>query len=317
MILVKFVRKGVHYTWLINDNWVIFISFLLTIGIGVVFRRIKNSNKKIKMSNLRGGNFIDECIEPDSVYEVLDPALEIVIKQMLNLPPAFGPVVISVPVLILSYVVSQQPIKQITILGVSVFVDRVTSLGVKAAIGVGSGAVFFILPVGVVSLTGALLAGAIAFNVVQGITNFECDNLVSKVIMERSSEGKAIGFLERPPENNPRVFIKGNEDIELYSPNKNEYCVSESKQKVEKSNQVEKSNLRTEQSQTQIYQKCDKEFVPLKERTKTLSDLKKQDSTENREKAAPYIKRYEDRRKRIMNKRQSCSSGVNPKLNEP
>ena len=309
MILIKFARKGVHYTWLINENWVMVISFLLTMGIGVVFRRIKNSNKEIKMSNLRGGNFIDECIEPDSVYEVLDPALEIVIKQMLNLPPAFGPVVISVPVLILSYVVSQQPIKQITILGVSVFVDRVTSLGVKAAIGVGSGAVFFILPVGVVSLTGALLAGAIAFNVVQGITNFECDNLVSKVIMERSSEGKAIGFLERPPEKNPRVFIKDNEDIELYfpSPNKNEYCVSESKQKVEK------SNLRTEQPQTQIYRKCDKEFVPLKERTKTLSDLKKQDSTENREKAAPYIKRYEDRRKRIMNKRQSCSSRVNPK----
>lgn len=309
MIFIKFARKGVHYTWLINENWVMFISFLLTMGIGVVFRRIKNSNKEIKMPNLRGGNFIDECIEPDSVYEVLDPTLEIVIKQMLNLPPAFGPVVISVPVLILSYVVSQQPIKQITILGVSLFVDRVTSLSVKVAIGVGSGAVFFILPVGVVSLTGALLAGAIAFNAAQGITNFECDNLVSKVIMERSSEGKAIRFLERPPEKNPRVFIKDNEDIEVYfpSPNKNEDCVSEYKQKVEK------SNLITEQPQTQIYRKCDKKFVPLKERTKTLSDLKKEDSTENRETAAPYIKRYEDRRKRIMNKRQSCSSRVNPK----
>ena len=154
---------------------------------------------------------------------------------------------------------------------------------------------------GVVSLTGALLTGAIAFNVVQGITNFECDNLVSKVIMERSSEGKAIGFLERPPEKNPRVFIKDNEDIELYfpSPNKNEYCVSEYEQKVEKSNI---RGVKTE-PQNQIHRKCDKEFVPLKERTKTLSDLKKQDSTENREKAAPYIKRYEDRRKRIMNKR--------------
>ena len=61
-----------------------------------------------------------------------------------------------------------------------------------SAIATGSGAVFFILPVGVVSLTGAFLAGAIAFNVVQGIT--ECDKLVSKVIMERSSEGKAIGW---------------------------------------------------------------------------------------------------------------------------
>ena len=140
MVLIKFVRKGVHYTWLINDNWVMFISFLLTMGIGVAFRRIKNSNKEIKMSNLRGGNFIDKCIKLDSVYEVLDPALEIVIKQMLNLPPAFGPVVIfiSVPVLILSYIVSQQPIKQITILGVSVFVDRVKSLELRCKSSNGS-----------------------------------------------------------------------------------------------------------------------------------------------------------------------------------
>ena len=116
MILIKFVRKGVHYTWIVNDNWVMLLSFLLTMGIGITFRRIKNSNKEIKMSNLRGGKFIDDCIEPDSVYEVLDPALEIVIKQMLDVPPAFGPVVISVPVLILSYIVSRQPINQISIL---------------------------------------------------------------------------------------------------------------------------------------------------------------------------------------------------------
>ena len=209
MILIKFVRKGVHYTWIVNDNWVMLLSFLLTMGIGIIFRRIKNSNKEIKMSNLRGGKFI--------------------------------------------------------------------------------------------GLTSALLAGAIAFNVAQDITNFECNNLVSKVTMERGSEGKAIGFLERPPEKNPRVFIKDNEDIEIYFPslNKNEYCFSESKQKVEK------SNVRgaITEPQNQIHRKCEKEFVPLKERTKTLADLRKQDSTENREKAAPYIKRYEDRRKRIMNKR--------------
>ena len=119
---------------------------------------------------------------------------------MLNVPPAFSPVVILVPGLILGYIISRQPIRQITILGVNVFFDRVKSLAVKTAIGVGSGSVFFIIPVGVVSLTGALLAGAIAYNVAQNITNFECNNLVSKVIMERSSEGKAIGYLERPPE---------------------------------------------------------------------------------------------------------------------
>ena len=63
------------------------------------------------MSNLRGGRFIDDCIKPDSIYEVLDPGSEIVIKQMLNFPLYSGPVVISVPILILSYLVSYQPIK--------------------------------------------------------------------------------------------------------------------------------------------------------------------------------------------------------------
>lgn len=68
---------------------------------------------------------------------------------------------------------------------------------------------------------------------------------------------------------------------------------------------MEKSNVRVviTEPQHQIHQKCEKKFVSLKKRTKTLADLKKQDSTENREKAAPYVKRYEDCRKRIMNKR--------------
>ena len=119
--------------------------------------------------------------------------------------------------------------------------------------------------------------------------------------VECGSEEKTIDFLERPPEKNPRVFIKDNEDIEIYFPhlNKNEYCFSECKQKVEKSNV---RGVKTE-PQNKIHRKCEKQFVPLKKRTKTLANLKKQDSTENREKIEPYIKRHKDRRKRIMNKR--------------
>lgn len=49
-----------------------------------------------------------------------------------------------------------------------------------------------------------------------------------------------------------------------------------------------------------IHRKCEREYVPLKNRTKTLADLKKEESTENQEKATQYIKRYEDRRKLII-----------------
>lgn len=253
-------------------------------------------------SSHRGGDFIDNCIEPDSVYEVVSPALEIVIKQMLNLHPAAVPVIISVPVLILSYIVSQQRIKQITVLGVSGFADQIKDLGVKTVIGIASGSIFFFTPVGVVSLTGALLGGAIFFNIALGINHIECSNFVSKVPTEQVSEGKTVSFLERPPEKNSKVFIKDNENIELYSPRTNDKnsCSSEYKQV-----KVTNLNLRgvEPEPQTQIKRKCEKEYVPLKKRTKTLADLKKQDSTANREKAEPYIKCYEDRRKRIRNER--------------
>lgn len=88
---------------------------------------------------------MDNCIEPDSIYELVDLALEIVLKQMLNLPPEAGPVVISVPLLILSYIVSRQPVKQVIILGISLFVDKFKSLAVKTGIGIVIGSVFFLL----------------------------------------------------------------------------------------------------------------------------------------------------------------------------
>jgi len=111
MLVIKFAIRKAKITWVVNDNWVMFISFLLTMITGVVFRKIKNSNKKIKMFNPKGGASIDDCIDPNSIYEIVDPALEIVVKKMLNLPPSARPVVISTPVLILAYMVSRQPVK--------------------------------------------------------------------------------------------------------------------------------------------------------------------------------------------------------------
>lgn len=229
----------------------------------------------------------------------MDPALEIVIKKILDIPSSLGPVIISVPVLILSYIVSHKPITQITIRGVAFFINRVTDLIIKAAIGIGGGSLFFILPIRVSSLTSAVLAGAIMFNIAN---NIDCASLVSKVPMGQDINGNAIGFLEKAPEKNSKVFIKGNENIDLYAPSGNdkEYCSLEyNNQKMEKSNVGET----TTELQKHIHRKCEKKFVPLKHRTKTLNYLKKDDSTEHRESAAPYIKRYAERRNRIMNER--------------
>jgi hypothetical protein len=299
-LVVKFSIGEAKIMWIINDNWIMLISFLLTMGTAVAYRRMKNSNKKIEIPNPKGGAFIDQCIEPGSVYELVDRPLEIVLKQMLNLPLEAGPLVISGPLLILAYIVSSQPIKQITILGVTFFVDKFRSLAVKTGVGVATGSLFVVLPLGVISLTGAILSGAIMLSVAHGIIDFECDNFVSKLPVERVSQERSIGFLERLPERTPKVFIKDSEEIELYIPSLNDVCSLEYKQ-----SEVEKSNIEAIKTETQkqIHRTCETTYVPLKERTKTLSDLKKDDSTENREKAAPYIKRYETRRKRILDKR--------------
>lgn len=53
-----------------------------------------------------------------------------------------------------------------------------------------------------------------------------------------------------------------------------------------------------------------KKYISLNERTKTLANLKKEDSTANREEAAPYIKRYEDPRERIRNQKSNTNEDL-------
>ena len=299
-IIVKFVFRGANVTWFVNDNWIAPISFLLTLLIAKVFKFIKSkmSSEKVKMPNPKGGAFIDECIEPDSIYELVDRPLEIVLKQMLNLPQAAGPIVISVPLFILAHIVSRQPIRQITILGVNIFADKIKDTAIKAAIGMAGGSIFLSLGLGGLGTT--ILTGIILFNIAKGINSVECDDLVSKVTVERVSQ-ESIGFLETLPNRTPKVFIKSSEDTDLFIPYGPAYSL-----------EYEKS-LETEL----IDRTYKRKYGPLKARTKTLADLRKEDSTENLEKAAPYIKSFqdkvkihedkvkilEDRRKKIMNNR--------------
>jgi hypothetical protein len=117
--------------------------------------------------------------------------------------------------------------------------------------------------------------------------------------MEKVASDKVIGFLETLPDKSPRIFIKGDEEAEIYILDRatNDVCVSEFKPL-----EIKKSSLRPE-TQHHIIRKCEKKYVPLNERTKTLNDVKKNDSTENREKASPYIERYQNRRKQIRGER--------------
>ena len=298
LLVIKFVVRGSQVIWFIDNNWVAFLAFLLTMSMGVIFRRVKSWNQRVRMPNLTGGDSIADCIEFDGIYEVIDPGLEIIIKQMLNIGSKTGPVIISVPVLIISYLVAQQPIKQMTILGVDVFVNQIKNLVIKTVVGIACGSIFFFTPAGLVGLSSALISGAIIFNIARGINHIECNNFVSKVPTERLSSGRKISFLERPAENNSRVFIKDKESIVLYSPytTENKSCYLEDKL-------IEVSDSNLDKTKTKINRKYEKKCGPLKERTKTMADLVKHDPTTTRNNAESKIKIFEENRKRIPNQK--------------
>jgi len=73
-----------------------------------------------------------------------------------------------------------------------------------------------------------------------------------------------VSFLDKPPRKNPRVFIKENENVELYFSFTNDYrsCFSEDKQV-----KVMDSNLRGVElePQTHINRSCKKKYIRLKE----------------------------------------------------
>ena len=311
MIIIRFGFRGCQYTWYVHENWAMFISFLLSTILGLTVKKFINSyseKKKIKMANPKGG--IDQCMDPDSVYEVLDPVLEVVIRRMLKVPMVGVTEIISPEVLIMSYAVATQAIKSLTILGFAVTVDRCKELGVKIILGVicSLAVVFNPIGFGLVSLTGGIVTLALVANLTMGDLN--CQNLLAKLPSEEiirtlpggEQELRHISYLQAPPQRASKLLVKGSEELELYTPISSK-CDSEVKTDfllvpgVEGPTLFGVSNAKTSVEKTEVIErKCNQRYGPLKSRTKTLADLKREDTTENKEKAEPGIRRYQKRR---------------------
>ena len=113
-------------------------------------------------------------------------------------------------------------------------------------------------------------------------------------------------FLEEPQDlSNNRVFIVDNEETKIYVPQETGYeACSEQITEV----YLEVENINPTIPWQQIYRKAeavqrncysDRKYVPLKARTKTMEDLKKDDVSKRREITEGYSKQYE--KKRIKN----------------
>jgi hypothetical protein len=218
---------------------------------GVAYRkmRIKYSRIESIVPSPKGGAlFIDDSIAPGAIYELVDPYLTIIIKRMLDTPLVVGPIVISVPVLIASYIVSRQRLKQLTILGLSLATDHIKSLAIKTAIRIVAGSAFFCVEIEFLSVISTAFGFILLSTVAYKIFTVDCDTLLLKVPMEHVSQGKSIGYIETPTEKSPKVFIKGSEETEIYIPDKNANAVCESR--------VDESK-----PQIRIHRTCEKDYV--------------------------------------------------------
>ena len=149
MIVFRFMWRGAKVTWFLSDNWAILFGFGITVSLGLTYRFLKNRfyiPQKKQLPNPQGGNFIDQCIDPESVYEVVDSSVEVMIRKMLSIPNEVGPLVISTEVLILAYILAKKPLHQITLFGLKIFLENPLNVILKLGTGTvtGGAALWFV-----------------------------------------------------------------------------------------------------------------------------------------------------------------------------
>jgi hypothetical protein len=312
MFIVQFILKKKQYTWFLDDGYAVLAGFFITslilvIIVPLIKKILSLNSKKKKIINPSGGDYIDICVDPDSIYEIIDSSLEIVVKRMLNLPISGGPVIISVNVLIIAYVVLNKPLSQLSILGTKIIAENISKFMVSFMMGVGISisamCLMCVANVGILpNLIITILSLIVSINLSHGRIN--CDNLLLELPLEIISPKKTIAYLDTPLAQNFKVIVKANEKVELFAKNSLNGQSCESKFLAIKG--VKKHQFGPIESKVpQIERSCRGDFVPLNERTKTLSDLLIDDSSMNRNEAAPYIKRYEKKRLRINRDRQT------------
>ena len=320
MIIIRFIRNNARYTYYISDNLALLVTFLVSAGVALIFRgrkirkSLQEDMKKIKGGEIEIIPYIDQCLEPDRVYEVVSPGLEIMLKRMLRITSEIGPIVVSPSVLIIAYVVYTRSLNQLSILGTDMVLERYRRrLIAQFAASIGAGSLVYLIPRGFflrfLRLFTPVTGGSVIvllFHLLQQIVSFDCNSMVVQLpVQYDSATQRTITILDKPEQQNNRIFVADeSENLNIYIPDdRDKSCFFESND-IESKQELEKYRLIPEpKPEETLSVTCNNNYVPLKHRTKTLSDLKKEDSSDSRQDAQRYITRYENRRKRIMNDR--------------
>lgn len=185
-------------------------------------------------------------------------------------------------------------------------------------IGIVGGIVIVSNPVGLASLTSGILILALGASIILG--DVKCSEFlislpkeqIEHTLPNRNQPAKYASFVEDTTPVGGRgsqIIVKTNEEIELYTPleNSDSICTSDfiDVPGVKKPNIWQAFREPGNKPKPRlIRRKCQREYVPLNQRTKTLSGLKFEDTTHNKQRAEPAIKRFQRRRAQILKENQ-------------
>lgn len=312
---------GTKYTWFINDNYVFVVSIVITVSIGCLVKfliklnryRVEGKTRKRKLLNVhnRGGNLLEDCIEPNKVYEVVDDDVKRIIRDIIkdsspsfrsSLRKFFSPKKLSkslmtTPLVLFIAVVNQSnPGTQIALFGIDILILnlRYNFLKLGGGIITGGAILVFIKSIVVQALLGFTGTLTILFYGLI-LRQMTCSHLLQElpklpVAIERTlpPSDKIRYLLKTPVEKIDEVILV--QDYE-YGNNSEIYALKSTKEEV-CSGHLDKSELVTNCNNVETTYL---EFNPQRINDK---DIKRRDSSDIREAAKAVQERYEARRER-------------------
>lgn len=315
MIIVRFYFRKSLVTWVINENFVLYSSFVLGLLIGSIYKyKYLKKKRSIKIRVPKGGSLLDpsNCINIDEAYEVKDVVLEVLIKKSFDLHIDNGPFIITrASFIALYYIKNNLSLISLNILSPLLAVNtigfKLKILVMRFLMGLTGGLVVRLLPFVVNGLLPAFLNGlffpfliaALLWWKSLHVFGTKCTDLVVPLPVQIHEKNHVVFLPDKHKLESP-IYVFGNDKIEPYI-FENETCEIAKQSNV--ANAVQKLNSKHGSSQ-RIKQHCEKNYIPLKQRTKTMHDLFRENPVETRRNKESYIKKYKNRRHRIMEQKE-------------
>lgn len=257
--------------YFINENWLCVLSVVITVAVCLRRRQKRKMKKKLEDLAMRGGDnskvlqkLYDKCLSEDTYVQVKDNKVKEIIRKMLN-SPANQPLLISAPVYFLALLKNNAMRSLVLQKGGNKLIVENT----PRVLGKVLSSVLFTSSV--MSMASATLLIALTATPFLAIAmfyahlNINCHFFVDSL---PKIEGN-LQYVEQIADKNAPIIISSYKNKLLYqefdetklSSSQNLQCF------------MRKNCLGTESIQIKENSK-NKVYIPLKERTKTLSDLK-------------------------------------------